>query len=72
MVVVSKEFTATEIETVHKVRAKNYFNDLGLKELNLKNNDIIVILKDYHKNFYVKSKMSLTIYTDEKKMRCIY
>ena len=66
MEVVTKEFTATEIETVHKVRSKNYFNEIGLKSLGLSGNEIILVLKDNRKNFYVHPKIPLTIYTDRK------
>lgn len=63
-----REFISTEIETVHKVRAKNYFNKTFLKELDLSGNEIIIVLKDYFKRFYVTSKKPLTIYTDRKCM----
>lgn len=68
MTVECREFIATEIETVHKVRAKNYFNKTFLKELDLSGNEIIIVLKDYFKKFYVTSKKPLTIYTDRKCM----
>lgn len=68
MEVKCSEFTATEIETVHKVKAKNYFNETALKDLSLTGNEIIIVLKDYFKKFYVTTKKPLTIYTDRKCM----
>lgn len=66
MVVKCDEFTATEIKTIHKIRAKNYFNDTALKDLGLSGNEIIIVLKDYFKNFYTIPKKPLIIYTDSK------